>query len=49
MQPTPLRGTKIGGILETDFVPTPVPIYRAARLMCTVGPLENAVQYKCSS
>jgi hypothetical protein len=33
MQPMPLRGPKIAGILETYFVPTLAPIYRAARLM----------------
>jgi hypothetical protein len=31
--PTPLRGPKIGGILQTGFVLTRKPIYRAARLM----------------
>jgi len=33
MQPTPLRGRKIVGILESDFVLTLVLIYTAARLM----------------
>jgi hypothetical protein len=27
MQPTPLRGPKIGAILKTGFVPTVFPIY----------------------
>jgi hypothetical protein len=33
MQPTPLCGHKIVASLKVGFVPTPVPIYRAARLM----------------
>jgi hypothetical protein len=33
IQPTPLCGPEIVGILETEFVPTAVPIYAAARLM----------------
>jgi hypothetical protein len=33
MQPTPLRGPKIGGILKTNLVLTAFPIYTAARLM----------------
>jgi hypothetical protein len=37
MQPTPLRGPKIVGILEIDFVLTLVSIYTAARLMRSVG------------
>jgi hypothetical protein len=31
-QPTPLRGPKIGGILQSCFMLTLVPIYTAARL-----------------
>ncbi len=33
MQPTPLRVNKIAGILESHFVLTLVPFYKAARLM----------------
>jgi len=31
-QPTPLRGPKIAGILQSGFVPTAIPISMAARL-----------------
>jgi hypothetical protein len=33
IQPTPLRGPKIVGILNASFVPTAFLIYMAARLM----------------
>jgi hypothetical protein len=33
-QPTPLRGPKIAGILESDFVLTPVPIYTGGAAEC---------------
>jgi len=32
LHPTPLRGPKISGILQADFVLTPVLIYTAARV-----------------
>jgi hypothetical protein len=32
LHPTPLRGPKIGGILQSRFVPTRVPTYTAARV-----------------
>jgi len=32
--PTPLRGLKIGGILQSRFVPKHVPTYMAARVKC---------------
>jgi hypothetical protein len=33
IQPTPLCGPEIGGILESGYVLTLIPIYTAARLM----------------
>ncbi len=32
LHPTPLRGPKIGSILQSGFVPTDVPTYVAARV-----------------
>jgi len=45
LQPTPLRGPKIAGILKAGFVLTLVPINMAAQLNAGVRPLLPVLRY----